>query len=841
MRKTLNLRFSKIIFISLSILIVSSTFGQERLSVPIEYLRPKAFEDRASQENFAYGVYKSPRRGDKEDWYVISDRDVNFTYERKNTNSTKVRKLKFKQICYVAENNTGWLRLMTEDDEDIGWIQKDKVLQWRRGLLDAKSGINLKGFILNKIKDFNFQKLESAEIYSGPESSEVIGSLPLHDFYFVYKIHYSEEGVAQRYLLASVSQLSRGRIEYLKGWVDVTKITEWNTRLCLEPNFTEKGFDERKNSEKYHIKGFDTYTQAAKVTSGNYAKIYDKRVLWDNDPVVSNNGVAVGTSNSRRLKGDEIRFPILESNNEYYTSGVLAAIPTITDQPKDGEVTMSFDPEVREELKQKLDNLNIVFCIEGSSPQMSKYLRVLKNNCNDLISKSNYKNVNISVGIYKDTNESDIEDYFKFLESTSDINEINNFLDRVVWGQNGDFEPLTCWHYGLYRSLKKSKLSKNATNIVVQLGNYADFSVDPLRKIESNQKYLVDKNVLRKLFSDYSLHWIIAKVDNDDTIPSDLFNDNIREYINDFTKEIYTEFYNQVQNTITEELESDFKIDMPSPLVPKLSEGNLISTKNFFTKNYFLRPNIENSLSAAELNSFIDSSLDSIYNLNQNSLDELTGNSITISDGMVWTDVMLSRVRTGINRVANRKLSQAEMDDVMHKSIGDNKFFNKAYFSRKQPNQRYPPFSIVLFMPESDLINYQSELANLSNALDEAGDSARDGLHSYLQNLARKFSAGRISSGDASDMSIVDIMNLMVGIGKEGYSIEKNMQLGEYKLKDIKNTKKFPDRALENFGNSILESTRKLERIIKGNEVFEYKYKTDENNTYYWIPVELMY
>ncbi len=818
-----------LIFLQMLSVFFSEVISQSIESIPKVYFNPVYFNEIHLDDSFESDVQGKPRKKHHVDWFVISDKNNNYTYSSRNIESDIKAKLSFRDIAYVTEDHNGWLRIAKRNGDsiqDLGWIPKQHVLQWRNSLLDAQTGINLKGFILNRLETLQLQKLEFAELFDSPDGNNLIGKLPLHDFYFVFKIHRDAQGNATRYLLGSDNVLSSRKTDYLKGWVDVEKITNWNTRLSLEPNFTEEGFEERVQNEKFHVKGFYTKRQAEKISSGNFAVVNDRAIWWDGDPVKTNKGVAEGT---HRLKGDQIRFPILQNNENSYSSGVLASMPDQSRNIIDSPTIIDVDPIVLQEIEDRTKSINLVYVIEGCEKFMADYNRVIKNISSQLLREGQYTQVTVTLGVYKDILESDESEYVKTLPATTDMSKVSQFLDTNFWGRSGDFEEMTCWHYGLYKTLKAANLSSNATNVVIQLGNYDDFSIDEDRVENSAKKYSVDKSILRKLFSDYDINWLVANVKNDDSYFSDSFDTNIRLHINDMTKEIYTEYASQLED----QLEG---IKIPTPRTPKLSTGLLISTKDFITTNRFLRCPPNSQITAKQLAEFLSESLGMIKNYNNRMLSSVTGGQINLDgDNMAFTSNVIGVLRKQINISTKIRWS----DEEVLETLGDKRFFAEMYFSKKQPTQKISPFSIVLFMPENDLQSYVDELRKLSYALDLPKDQARKQLQYLLTELAERFAAASLK--EVNNMEVEDIMDLMLGIEREGFAIEKNMSYTQYKLKDLGNKKKFPDEAVIELGDAITNSTRKLEGIIKSKPPYKFKYSTDENNTYYWIPVEFMY
>ncbi len=829
---------NKILAITCSLFCLANiATSQDILSVPEEYLRPIVQESEAARFNYENEVLKPPKRssGDRESWFVVSDRNQNRTYDKPNEASAKVKDLSFGDIAWVVEDRMGWLRLKGPYKlEDYGWIPKENVLQWRRGLL-SKNGINLKGFLLNKANTFTKSQLEKAFLYAGPRSKDVIGELPLHEFYFVYKV------TEERYLLADNSRLnttSENKSKRLKGWVDKAKIEAWNTRMALEPNFTEVGFSERNGNEALHVKAYGNAAMAQKITESSGIRSSDNRVYWDSDPVKCDKALLAST-NTRRFKGESIRFPILTSGDTYFKSGIIAQLPSDMAAQENGEIgraaPIAMDP-IREKYKKKAENLNLVFLIEGSEGNMKEYSQKIKELSTELSKDGRFVNIRFSAGVYKDILETNKTDYIKLLAPTTDISKLNAFIDKVYWGQNGDNEEYTCLDYGLYKTLQNANFKEEATNILVHLGSNTDLSAHGLRKKTAESTYLIEKNRIRDYFSKYEIHWICAKVNDNGSNASEGFADHIREYLVDLTKEIYFDLQKQVVDAEALNVKS-----LPEPFVPSLGTGALISTEKFITKNYFLRPDAgKELLLSSQVGSFISGSIQKIVDFNQKVYQKTKDpQSIDFSGSGRWTDEILPIIRTGLNQEAGRGLQVEEMEQEIE-NIQDVFFYKEVYFPKKQNTQINNPFSYVLFMPEEDLYDYTAEINRLIDAYNGPKDKRRESLQGVLEQLARKFAAQDVGLGQALNMEIEEIFQLMLGIQEEGFDIESKLGLGNYKIKDIDNPKKFPEAALETFARSMIRSTEDLTNIRKSKPPYEFQYTTD-GNTYYWIPVELMY
>ena len=85
-------------------------------------------------------------------WIIWSDRTNNATFEDKECTKEK-GKLTFLQACYVVEDTETAIHIMKYDqaaynsdtrkldnaNPDYGWIQKDKMLLWKKGLVTEKN------------------------------------------------------------------------------------------------------------------------------------------------------------------------------------------------------------------------------------------------------------------------------------------------------------------------------------------------------------------------------------------------------------------------------------------------------------------------------------------------------------------------------------------------------------------------------------------------------------------------------------------------------------------------------------------------------------------------------
>jgi len=817
--------------------------AQDIKAVPKEYLKPLRLEG-LQKFKFENDVHEQPRKRnvDREMWYVLSDRIDNPSYEYNDLSSPVKKQLVFGELLYVIDDKEGWLHLMKgipgdfefgSHGEDYGWVPKSHVLLWRRSLINPVTRIHYKGFILNKADKFDHTELEKAVVYAGPKKADKeIGYLPLHEFYFIYKVEYDENDQPYRYLLGDGSVLSSRALSSLKGWVDARKLEDWNTRLALECNFENQAFEERKSNRNYEVKAYSKATDAIGVYRGTDLENVRSKIMWDGDPV-KRNLEDLGKTDSKRFPGDVIRFPILKNESEYFRSGVIASLPAqqaAVDGEKNEDVE-GIQNSIKSTLANRTKDLNVFFLIEGSSSVMAEYINTIKETMNWLeVNKLGFENIKFGAGIYKDHYEESNNDIYKQIELTYSINEVNTFLDNTYWGSIGDNDDYVCMNYALNRSMKFAGFNEDDTNVIVQIGNYADKSTDASRRQES-MDYMIKKSELRKSISKYEIHWVIAQLENKSESASVKYNEHIRKLMNDFSKDIYSEY--------SKLIEDNFGGKVPFPVVPELADGNLIATRDFITKNSFLRADVNSKLTNTELSGFIKESVTNVSQyVNDSSEQELGDVEITPGASGVWSPEIIPILRRAISRSASQKLEPEEIQMIL-KKITSYSFYKAVYFPKKIANASNGPFSYVLYMPQEDLDSYVNELNKLITSYDGPKDKRREQVQKVMESLARQFTADQLPIGQLLKLEMEDVRYMMAGIEKEGYDIESDLGI-QCKIGDIDNPNKCSEEDLSSFILSLEEQANTLNQILKDKPPYEFKYET-ESNTYYWIPVSIMF
>jgi len=207
-------------------------------------------------------------------------------------------------------------------------VPKENLLLWNSGLVTRSSRIVIKAIQTNTLQDIeNIHSQEDLEVlnlkcYSNPSGMDLVSEEKHLNIYFILK----KDLDTGRYLLARTSYISRyNSQESIIGWIDERRIAFWSSRICLEPNFNESAFNERKsNPDKFRFRVFEDFLTARAFAEDHVQK---GSIIWEDDPILVSSQ-KLSSSNPRRLNGGFFRFPLITVEKttdkyEYYTVSLL--------------------------------------------------------------------------------------------------------------------------------------------------------------------------------------------------------------------------------------------------------------------------------------------------------------------------------------------------------------------------------------------------------------------------------------------------------------------------------------------------------------------------------------
>ncbi len=786
-------------------------------------------------------------------WVVICDRtsqSLTTTYTEKE-GTTEFKHLKFKDKFYVLEEEEEWIRIGSPDleknsnkrltivgsVEDFGWIKKENMLLWTSGLLDDKTQIHKKAFLLNKKDDIEniIKKKEKqiVNIYAGPKTQNVIGDKTIYEFYFVLK---KEKG---KYLLAKESKLLPNAksdwADDLIGWVDARRLTEWNSRICLEPNFGGEAFNERKNNSQFQLRAYADELDAIEHAQNGTIKL--DKVEWDNDPVKLD-PAKLADKDPRRYKGGVVRFPMLGSNSKTFYSGVIGEIHAGT-KTTIAEVNYSSIISKIGENELAKGNYSVFFLIEGTE-SMNTYRRAITNSIKEIkTSYAQIPNVRFGAAVYRDGFEKEKKRQFDLLPLTDDSESVIKFVNNINFGSQGDNDPYTCLHYGVDQALSNGGFVKGETNIVYVIGNYGDYSGSALRV----RKAMVDKDatlindiepIVEKL-SMLDVHLVGVQCKRDDGRKTGLFTDQCEDLMLESAKAQYN-LYKQVNQftsdiTLLGEDNIRLKVDKDNSYSSRLIGGAV--------KGYVAHPSEDGMFNNDVTKKQIVRSGEKIFEFVNQFWKEIDR---VIDDGASFDNISSGEFAPAAAKQIMSLLEDTsrtgyDPSDIQKLASTKYKLYTSVYLPKHINKATEPTYSYVLFMPEDDLSEYCKELDKIVYALDGGStDELRRVIHDMFIELLQKYT-GNDNLKKLAAKSTDEVRRIMHGLGEEGLGQDVLTQENDFVINEILHKKKMTDDDVYNFANGLMSNELKLRRILKKGSQYEFSY-TSGGNTYFWIPLD---
>lgn len=843
-----------LLLISAPVLAQKKVLGlPEAFTLPKDYFDNPEFVQKNLYDNTGSNSTTTP-------WIVFSDRNDNKMYDNRSESSNVIGTINFREMYYVIDQDRDWIRLAkavrvnklkAESVDPIGWIKKDKVLLWSSGLVGENTGIHRKAFLLNRAENIGkvielLQKGKhlEAEFFADPQAQKALENRNIYDHYFIYK---KENGMV---LLAQEAQLTPFNAETaLLGWVDEGRIQRWNTRISLAPNFDEPAYNERKTNDYYKFRAFDSPESVAKYV-GQEGK---SGVIWDNDPIVFQAN-QMAKSNPRRFPGNTIRFPLFNQSNfggtSYIRSGVIGGVRI--GQNTDG--SLQFNSTIPEheynqikaklgELSKKGDNVNVFFIIEGTDESLP-YKESLISAIESLAENAAIKEtVNVQYGalIYNDVPEGDRVIAFERLQSN--LENVVNFINTTDFVNKVDQDPYTAMYYALQEGLKVAGFNETSTNIVVVIGSNGDLFADKDRREaarEKNSQFLIDKNKVVQNLSDMKTHLFSIQLSNSGR-PGLAYALQSHSFILESAK---YQFNRSKQNADIQELvkqNKDLQLEEPFMDLPQGKNSVVLKGSR---PGQILLPSEGKSLSGDNirngLNEMIASSINferfivSVFNSVYGVGEELDIRKFSEEGGISAPDLTSEVLRVYEEIFAKTGVSS---DYVMQSTEVKLMLYTEVYLPVKANNAKHPMSSYVLFMPESDLVNYLRLIdRNIMTAGTGTYDQKRAALYEmYLALIGQFASQDFLKNKKPQDFTRKDVLELMQGVQGEGLDLQVTLNVT---IGDILNEKVVSNQQIDELIQRFVATSELLQKKLADRDRNDFCYKSDNDNFYYWLTIK---
>lgn len=825
-------------------------YGQKSvLGYPRAYVRPLN-----PYENSSIATFTSPNTQKDKDsnngWWVVVDRDGVNAYDKPSTSSKVQATLEFGRSLYVHEVKDGFAYLIdaivdrTQVKElkgKIGWVKIDNLLLWKEGLVNPRTKIHLKALLLNKFSDFGAvpcDKKELVKVFTDPVSNTPQETVNIYRFYFVYKIEKT------RYLLAETPTLGfYDAKDRILGWVDKDRIAEWNTRIALEPNFTESGYAERKTNDNLRIAGFkDQFVAEEYSRSGKKVD-----VTWQRDPVTAKK-LELSKTDSKRFRGEFMRFPLLSVGEQkgaqktlpYYKSAVcdevLVKVKCVDGKIMQVEKVPMGDAadanNFLEKYQAAADNFNVFFVIE-SSADLESYkdqMAGLPEEIEGIVRGLNPK-VRIKFGAltYKDiTESSNIESLVKFTELSADKSGFERFIRNADFSNPNSNGNYPVQNYGIAKALEVAKFNPFHTNLMIIIGKRGDYSHDRLMRMDfSKSKANKDVGALSNAINSGNINLVGIQCVGGDLEADKSFARNIRGLILEAARKNYNQKF--VTEKIDPRASSAFSkvgyvIKSPEMDDPDETNDPLLALQNGKLRGNIFRISTDaGAISPTDLSQFATEMAQIITESNMELFRELerwkTG-EIEPENG--FTPIM-AQILVDLYKETNVQADWSEEKFEL---------YNETYFAKQSSSAKEPSFSFVLFWPQSDLLNYFQSLnrlvTNMGNG--SAADRRRNLKDAYCK-LLEEFTGGEHDK-ECTEYSVDEIFQIIQGVQAEGVSFN----LSGKTIDCILDPKCTSDAEVEAMIKRFVRIRSELNELINRSEN-EFVFKRG-GEFFFWIKVE---
>jgi hypothetical protein len=431
-------------------------------------------------------------------WIVFSDRNENFTYTAPS-GSLVMKRISFMEPFYVSQVQNGYVKLIKYQPgivqgrkltnkkaaQSYGWISKDKLLLWQSAYVNSQTGYAEKSITVASGKGpltmpkVYYDKSDSLYVYTSPDLEHKKTKVALHQLLYIYKRSADGKNV----LVGSEGQLvTDSAAAGMYGWLPADAVHSWGNRLYIgsaSPNGN-----------------YDTDDSVARVING----------------AITFNGPATPF----------VFDPLIDQDQP-----LLRSLPVMSTQNQSGKIAVGIATDVYDKshnsiinikgghlsyqdyltIRRNTHKINVIFVVDGGS-SMRNYFSGLTNtiqsfeNIFDIYDRGNQLTYAAVVyrgqtncttgGVAQETFSADYRKVVKFLDRQASITS--------ACSPASNNQPV---FDGLRSALNMFKTHKNETNLIVLIGSTGDATSSDVTDL-SYQMAASDARLLAiQLYSDY--------------------------------------------------------------------------------------------------------------------------------------------------------------------------------------------------------------------------------------------------------------------------------------------------------------------------------------------------
>ncbi|MCH8903501.1 MAG: VWA domain-containing protein [Bacteroidetes bacterium] len=740
-------------------------------------------------------------------WLVYSDRKYNVTYSG-SSGTVKFKTIGFLESFYVVEETDKLLHIIKDSRldrgilstsaVDYGWIEKQHMLLWERSLVTEQGNIDRKAMILNTLEtlkgeEINENNKDLVKFCYDPNLKNKTGKESrVYEIFYIYKINGSSV------LLGNVSRTTTSEVlkKSIWGWVPRNRITFWDHRIALEPNWEIAAVNERKSKNRQAM-FFTDKESATKYKQGIMPNA--NKIFWSSD------------SYDNRNIGDWRRFPLLKNDNGILRTGVMGEIAS----SKGSIATDDFAAIQRKynELRKNKRNINIVFVVDGTH-SMQPYFKPISNAISSSMKKlaleDNPNTFRFGAVVYRDYAEGNRKIEIK--ELTDQYSKIAHFLSNVTAEDYQDRDIPEAVFYGLKTALSSLQLSENETNIIILVGDAGNHRRDDITRVTQSEivRLLVRKNCSLLAFQVH--HGSDASYDD--------FPSQIKNLMMATANDLYPK-YKEIAPNIERP-----KFYMSSPTTLLLRNTTFLAKLVFTKKGEIIKPfKLVSEISDIVL--LTNDHTDMILDVMKNFIEEGEDIGTSLEEGNYSSTEFASLLLPTVSYyLSELGIPEEQIDIISNKNY---QLYIPGYTAYQLDGHEHPMFKHVLFFGIKDLGDLIRGIENLLDARTR-GEQRQKMKEAWIEILKKH--VGGIAAAQIEEMTIEQINELV-------YGLPGTSKLLKIKLGDITDQAVVSDAQFYEYYTHIKERHYQLDRIYTAAGSYEYSFRSNDI-IYFWIPQDLL-
>ena len=780
----------------------SQLAGKRLMDMPQKYQLPKAGDDYSPASERITGSI----------WQVFSDRENNQTFSSADGVSG-FKKINFLDAFYVLNETADRIQIvqdpnynidgtLSSDAVDFGWIEKDKMLLWKHCLITSIGEIDKKAMILNTLSSIakaKAGKSKTVRFFKNPKLSQASDDESrLFQVFYIYKMTKTAVLLGKDARISDPSYIKHD----ISGWVTRDRITFWDHRIALEPNWDENAVAERSRKGNKAMVFMDK-TRARKYARGE--QVADKFVFWNQD------------SYKKRNIGDWRRFPVLDRRGGVFKTGVMGEISTSTNKKISAEDNAGIQREFNK-IRKKRRTINIVFAIDGTN-SMSPYFASVGNAINNSMAKLKSDKNNdfrFAAIVYRD--EAEGERLIETKPLTAEYQQVVSFLKSVVAKDYHDKDTPEAVNYGLKSALRQITSDKE-TNIVILIGDAGNH--------KRGGKTAVSQQKIVSILAERNCSFLAIQVHNktDNSSYSDFVSET-KEIILQTAKHRYESYKNS---------NPDLELNPPELVQKRANKFILNNTAGIGMGVYspdngqvtpaLLEQEIENIvLASKEFNDKLLRLLDKIF-MDGRSVKAVTKQNVKQSQAT--SEFVSSYTPAVVNFLSQmKKIPKQQLDVICEENY---QFYMVGYTPILLRGSTHPLFKQILFLTRLELGKLMISFDELANAV--SGAKRRKKMQeTWIELLINHI--GNIDRDELLEMTMEEVNSKVFGLPGS------SRLLKEVRLADITDPAVVDDRHFDEYVQQIVAKQRDLKKIFNQDN---YIYSFNSNDKmYYWISEDIL-